>query len=421
MHRIATKPGDLDSEKKLESVRQTPADILFISTADTELSGLAQVWGKRFRKKARLTLRLMQANPLQHPAAAEHYADNVLCKAKLAIFRLHGGYSYFPHMLDEILHIKSHGAKTRILVLPGTDEWDPELMNFNDYAEPLVRQMFSYFHEGGVDNMVLAAEAVELLLENKTGGFPEALKIPTFGWLKNKSEKRNQKSKIGRVWITFYRALGIKNGVGLILTKGMPSGSGLGSSAASAAAGAYAVNKLFNGGLSEDELILAAMKGEAYVSGGYFADNVAPSILGGATLTQSINPLKVSKLGTIDELILVLIIPNIQILTKDSRDVIPNKIDKRNFITNMANTASITAAFCKNDYALLKDNLIDVIIEPARTKLIPGLADIKSAAVKAGADGCTISGSGPAIFAISNSHQRAKKIKYIAFRPALAC
>ena len=208
------------------------------------------------------------------------------------------------------------------------------------------------------------------------------------------------------------RALGIKNGVGLILTKGMPSGSGLGSSAASAAAGAYAVNKLFNGGLSEDELILAAMKGEAYVSGGYFADNVAPSILGGATLTQSIDPLKVSKLGTIDELILVLIIPNIQILTKDSRDVIPNKIDKRNFITNMANTASITAAFCKNDYALLKDNLIDVIIEPARTKLIPGLADIKSAAVKAGADGCTISGSGPAIFAISNSHQRAKKIKY---------
>ena len=208
------------------------------------------------------------------------------------------------------------------------------------------------------------------------------------------------------------RALGIKNGVGLILTKGMPSGSGLGSSAASAAAGAYAVNKLFNGGLSEDELILAAMKGEAYVSGGYFADNVAPSILGGATLTQSIDPLKVSKLGTIDELILVLIIPNIQILTKDSRDVIPNKIDKRNFITNMANTASITAAFCKNDYALLKDNLIDVIFEPARTKLIPGLADIKLAALKAGADGCTISGSGPAIFAISNSHQRAKKIKY---------
>jgi len=114
MHRIATKPGDLDSEKKLESVLQTPADILFISTADTELSGLAQVWGKRFRKKAEQTLSLMQAIPLQHPDAAEHYADHVLCEAKLAIFRLHGGYGYFPHLLDEIIHIKSHGAKTRI-------------------------------------------------------------------------------------------------------------------------------------------------------------------------------------------------------------------------------------------------------------------------------------------------------------------
>jgi len=82
MHRIATKPGDLDLERKLEAVQQTPADILFISTADTELSGLAQVWGKRFRNKSNLTLRLMQANPLQHPAAAEHYADHVLCKSK---------------------------------------------------------------------------------------------------------------------------------------------------------------------------------------------------------------------------------------------------------------------------------------------------------------------------------------------------
>ncbi|MBT6637118.1 MAG: cobaltochelatase subunit CobN, partial [Candidatus Marinimicrobia bacterium] len=226
MHRIATKPGDFDLERKIESVKQTPADILFISTADTELSGLAQVWGKRFRKKAEQTLSLMQAIPLQHPDAAEHYADHVLCKAKLAIFRLHGGYGYFPHLLDEIIHIKSHGAKTRILVLPGTDEWDPELMKFNDYAEPVVRKIFAYFREGGIDNMERAAEAVELLLENKTEGFPEALKIPTFGWLAKKSAAKNnsvaknakdkkpraaptshQKPEIGRVWITFYRAL----------------------------------------------------------------------------------------------------------------------------------------------------------------------------------------------------------------------
>jgi len=207
MHRIATKPGDLDLEKKLVAIKQTPADILFISTADTELSGLAQVWGKRFQENERLSLRLMQANPLQHPAAAEHYADHVLCKSKLAIFRLHGGYGYFPNLLDETLHIKSHGAKTRILVLPGTDEWDAELMKFNDFEEPLVRQMFSYFREGGIDNMDRAFDAVNLLLKNKTESYPEAVKIPTFGWWKDKSESRNQNQETGTVWITFYRAL----------------------------------------------------------------------------------------------------------------------------------------------------------------------------------------------------------------------
>ena len=90
----------------------------------------------------------MQANRLQHPNAAEHYADNVLCKSKLAIFRLHGGYGYFSHLLEEIKHIKSHGAKTRILVLPGTDEWDQELLQFCDYSESIVQQFFAYFREG---------------------------------------------------------------------------------------------------------------------------------------------------------------------------------------------------------------------------------------------------------------------------------
>jgi len=99
-------------------------------------------------------------------------------------------------------------------------------MKFNDYAEPVVRKIFAYFREGGIDNMERAAEAVELLLENKTVGFPEALKIPTFGWLEKKSAAKNnsvaknakdtkpsaaptshQKPEIGRVWITFYRAL----------------------------------------------------------------------------------------------------------------------------------------------------------------------------------------------------------------------
>ena len=207
------------------------------------------------------------------------------------------------------------------------------------------------------------------------------------------------------------RALDIKNGVGLTLTKGMPSGSGLGSSAASAAAGAYAVNELFNGGLSEDELILAAMKGEAYVSGGYFADNVAPAIYGGATLTRSLHPLEVTPLGIISDLIIILVMPKVKILTKDSRKILPENVTLSDFVVNLANTASITAAFCKNDYNLIKDNLFDYIIEPTRSTLIPGFPEAKEAALDAGAHGMTISGSGPTVFAITNIQKTAVKIE----------
>ena len=204
--------------------------------------------------------------------------------------------------------------------------------------------------------------------------------------------------------------LKIKSGVNLNITKGMPSGSGLGSSAASAVAGASAINMLFGNQLSNKELLNAAMTGEYSVSGGYFADNVAPALYGGATLTCSLDPLIIKPLGNISELIIILAIPKVQILTRNSRKVIPKQVELSDCIHNMANTASITAAFCNNDYNLLKDSLIDFIIEPARSKLIPGFAQAKEAALYAGAHGMTISGSGPTVFAITNSSKDAINI-----------
>ena len=91
MHRVATLSGELDHERKFETISQNPSEILFISTADTELAGLAKIWSDRFGKK----LGLFQSGHLLHPKAAENFVDNVLCKARLAIFRLHGGYGYF--------------------------------------------------------------------------------------------------------------------------------------------------------------------------------------------------------------------------------------------------------------------------------------------------------------------------------------
>ena len=203
----------------------------------------------------------------------------------------------------------------------------------------------------------------------------------------------------------------ITTGVALTISKGMPSGSGLGSSAASAVAGANAVNCLFGNSLSKEKVLKAAMAGEYSVSGGYFADNVAPAIYGGATLTRSLNPLEVTPLGVISDLIIIMVMPKVKILTKDSRKILPENVSLSDFVVNMANTASITAAFCKNDYNLLKDNLFDYIIEPTRSTLIPGFPEAKEAALESGAHGMTISGSGPTVFAITNSKKTADKIE----------
>ena len=205
--------------------------------------------------------------------------------------------------------------------------------------------------------------------------------------------------------------MNVNKGVSLKIIKGLPSGSGLGSSAASAVAGAYATNLLYDNPLTKEELLQAAMAGEYSVSGGYFADNVAPAIYGGATLTRSLDPLQITHLGNISNLIIVLATPKVTILTRDSRQVIPENVAFSDCIHNLANTASITAAFCKNKYELLKDNLFDHIIEPRRAKLIPGFGEAKTAAMKAGAHGMTISGSGPTVFAITDSDSDALKIE----------
>ena len=207
------------------------------------------------------------------------------------------------------------------------------------------------------------------------------------------------------------RLLNVKQGISMRIEKGMPAGSGLGSSAASAAAAAYAVNLLFDNKLSKMDLILPAAMAEEYVSGGFFADNVAPALLGGATLTRSSVPLDVTHLGNISDLIIVLALPNIQILTKDARDILPSKVNMNNFVGNMANACLIASAFSTDNYHLFSRSLKDIVIEPVRSVLIPGFDEVKAVALEAGADGMTISGAGPAVFAITNEKKKAPIIE----------
>ena len=207
------------------------------------------------------------------------------------------------------------------------------------------------------------------------------------------------------------KTIDVEGGIEFKLYKGMPVGSGLGSSAASAAAGAFAANELFGRPLSKNELIFPATKAEEIVSGGFFADNTAPATLGGATLTRTMEPLDVTRIGSIHSLKIVLVTPDVVILTKDAREMLPQKVVMDDFVANMANTALITAAFSKDDYSLFARSLNDCVIEPVRCKLIKGFKEVKQAALEAGADGMTISGSGPTVFAITNDEGKADWIR----------
>jgi homoserine kinase len=194
-----------------------------------------------------------------------------------------------------------------------------------------------------------------------------------------------------------------KHGVRIELKKNLPLGSGLGSSAASAAAACVAVNTLFGSPLSLKMLVQSAMEGERIACGSAHADNVAPSILGGFTLLRSYNPLDVIKLPTPPELCACIVIPEIELRTSDARKVLRRKLELSDAVIQFGNIAGLIAGVTLSDYELIGRSLHDTIIEPRRAPLIPGFYKAKEIALKAGVLGCSISGSGPSIFALSKS------------------
>lgn len=198
-------------------------------------------------------------------------------------------------------------------------------------------------------------------------------------------------------------------GVELVLHKNMPLGSGLGSSAASAVAGVFAANELLGRPLSRKELLPFAMEGERLACGSAHADNVGPSLLGGFVVVRSYTPLDVIKLATPAKLICTLVHPEIEVNTKDARFILKKEVSLKNTITQMGNVAGLVAGFMMPDYELISRSLVDVIIEPVRSILIPQFNEVKEAAVGAGALGCSISGAGPSMFALSLDWETARK------------
>jgi homoserine kinase len=192
--------------------------------------------------------------------------------------------------------------------------------------------------------------------------------------------------------------------------KNIKPGSGIGSSSASAVGSVFGMNELLGRPYNKTELTNFAMKGEALASQCEHADNIAPAIFGGFTLVKSVAPLEVLQLPTPEDLFAVIIHPQIEIKTSESRAILPKKISLQDAITQWSNVGSLVHALHTSDYKLLSRSLTDVVVEPHRSQLIPHFDAVRQAALKHDALGCGISGSGPSIFSLCYGNETAQKV-----------
>jgi homoserine kinase len=201
-----------------------------------------------------------------------------------------------------------------------------------------------------------------------------------------------------------------KGGFEIEIYKKIKAGSGIGSSAASSTGAVWAINELLGRPFSKLDLVKFSMEGERLASGVAHADNVAPALFGGFTLVRSYEPLDVIPMPCPEELYATVIHPQIEVKTADSRKVLKTNITLADGIKQWGNVGGLVSGLYTNDYELIGRSLVDHIIEPIRSILIPGFDDVKNAAIDAGALGCGISGSGPSIFSFSKGEQTAQKV-----------
>ncbi|MGI4834260.1 MAG: homoserine kinase [Janthinobacterium lividum] len=211
----------------------------------------------------------------------------------------------------------------------------------------------------------------------------------------------------GAALLALLRAVPEPLGFEVTITKGIRPGSGIGSSAASAAGAVVAANALLGNRFSHKELIDMAMYGEAVASGVRHADNIAPAICGGFTLVRAVAPVLDVLALPAPALWVAVVHPQFEVRTQAARAVLPTSVPLALAVRQWANVGGLVAGFLTEDNALIGRALEDYIVEPARASLIPGLADAKRLAVAAGALGGGISGSGPSIFMLNQDEATA--------------
>ena len=223
------------------------------------------------------------------------------------------------------------------------------------------------------------------------------------------------KNVAGVAALALLDAIDYKFGFEIEIYKNIKPGSGIGSSAASAAGAVFGINELLGKPFIRKELVEFAMKGEAIASGSEHADNVAPAILGGITLVRSSAPLDIIKIESPSELYATVIHPQIELKTSEMRAVLQPMIPLKSAILQWGNLGGLIAGLYTSDYELIGRSLHDEIVEPLRGPFIPKFDVIKKTALENGALGSGISGSGPSIFALSKGIETANRIAKAMF------
>ena len=207
------------------------------------------------------------------------------------------------------------------------------------------------------------------------------------------------KNTAGRALQAMRDALALPFGLELELDKGIPLASGLGGSAASAVAAVVAANALLPTPCSKLELLKFAMLGEAVASGSMHVDNIAPSLYGGLVLTVGIDQPRVKQIPVPAAVRAVVVHPHMFLSTRQARAILKGSVAMKDLVWQTANLAGFISGCYTDDIDMLRESFEDVVIEPQRAALIPGFAEVRRAAISAGALGCSISGAGPTLFA----------------------
>jgi len=200
-------------------------------------------------------------------------------------------------------------------------------------------------------------------------------------------------------------------GFSVSIEKGIPMSSGMGGSASSSVAAVVAANAVLDQPFPIDKLFHYAMLGEQVASGGLHGDNIAPCLYGGLTLCRSISPADIIKIPAPNGIFCVLVHPDIKVSTAESRAGLRKEVSLKDHVLQTAAFGGLIAGCFQNDLALIQRSFQDIIIEPQRASQIPGFIEAKAAALKTGAIGCAISGSGPSVFAWARTKSDAVAIQ----------